>query len=135
MIALIGIVAEPLFVSVIDLLPLTFPTATGPQLRLEGVETRLPMLAIPPPVRATLCGLLLAESEMVNVAERGPVLAVLKNIVTVHVADGGTVNPHDRPDTANSLAWGPAMDMPVSPTEFVVPLFKVTDKDLPSEPA
>ena len=94
-IALIGIVKEPLFVSVIDLLPLTFPTATGPQLTLDGFATILPLLAIPLPVKATICGLLPAELEKVNVAERAPVLPVLKSTVTVQVVEGGKLNPHD----------------------------------------
>src|SRR3954470_18482148 len=97
-------VAELSFVNVRDLLPLTFPTATGPQLRLEGFATRGPTLAIPVPVKATVCGVPEAEVEIARLAERAPILAVLKRIANVQEAEGERLNPHDDPDTANSFA-------------------------------
>ena len=132
---MIGIVAGLVFVSVNNLLPLTFPTDTGPQLRLEGFATSVPTLAIPVPDSATVSGLTLVELEIASAAERAPVFAVLNRIESVHVAATGRFNPHDDPEIANSLACAPVIETLLRATGPAVPLFRVTDSDLPSEPA
>jgi len=127
--------AELLFVNVSDLLPLTLPTVTGPQLKLDGFATSAPTLAIPVPDSATVRGLLLVELEMAKAAEREPVLGFLKRIVNVQVAAADRFEPHEEPDTANSFAWAPVTETPASTIALAVPFFKVTVDDLPSEPA
>ena len=82
---LILIAAEPLFVSVADFGAPPTPTDTLAQLILEGLTVRLPAGAIPIPERATVCGLLFAESIKLRVAARVPVAAVLKRIVAVQL--------------------------------------------------
>ena len=83
---LIVIAAEPLFINVADFGAPLIPTDTLAQLRLDGLTVRLPAGAIPIPERATVCGLLFAESIKLRAAVRVPAAAVLKRIVAVQLA-------------------------------------------------
>lgn len=132
---LMGTAVEPLLVNVADLGAPPTPTDTIAQLMLDGLTVKLPAGAIPVPDRATFCGLLLAESTKLRVAVRAPTAAVLKKMVAVQLAWAARLGPQVLLEIAKSAGLAPAIDMLVSATELAVPLVKVTDSDLPLEPA
>ena len=132
---LIGTAAEPMLVSVANFGAPPTPTDTRAQLIVDGLTVRFPAGAIPVPDRATVCGLLLAESVTLRVAVRVPAAAVLKRIVAVQLACAARLDPQVLLEIAKSPALAPAIAKLVNVTEVEVPLLSVADNDLPLEPA
>jgi hypothetical protein len=85
------------------------PTEVLPNVRLEGVAVTVPD-EILFPVRATVCGLLLAESLKFSVADRAPVPAGAKTMLTVQVAEAARDAPHVLLEIAKSAGLEPEKD-------------------------
>jgi hypothetical protein len=82
-----------LFDNVPDWDALVEPTKVLAKVRLEGLAETLPPAAVPCPVNATFCGVLLAESLKFNVALRAPVAVGPKMIFAVQFADAAREVP------------------------------------------
>ena len=75
------------------------PIEVLPNVRLEGLtETEPDVPPAPPPVNATVCGLLVAESLKFNVAERAPEEVGAKTTVAVQLADAASEVPQVLPE-------------------------------------
>jgi hypothetical protein len=69
------------------------PTAVLANVTLDGLAATVPDAAVPFPLSATVCGLLLAESLKFNVADRAPVAVGAKTIFAEQVADAASEVP------------------------------------------
>lgn len=87
----IGVVFE--LVSVATFCPPLPPTATAAHEMLAGEAAELPPVD-PEPERVTTCGLLVAESTKLRLADRAPAAVGWKVIVAVQVVETATVLPH-----------------------------------------
>ncbi len=82
-----------LFDNVADWDALVEPTKVLANVRPEGLAETLPPAAVPCPVNATFCGVLLAESLKFSVALRAPVAVGPKMIFAVQFADAAREVP------------------------------------------
>ena len=91
-----------------------FTTTVG----LVGAIERTVTGMLPEPDNVTSCGLPLAESEIVNVAVRGPAALGLKRMPMVQLLDPGRLDPHVLLATEKSAGSVPAIA--TAPMEIVV---------------
>jgi hypothetical protein len=112
------------FVSVTVCAAVVEPTAFDAKVRFPGVT--LAPAAVPVPDRATLCGLLEAESVNVNAADRAPVAAGVNVTLTVQLPEPGTLVPHVWFDIAKSAALAPVIAMLLKLTAVLPPFVRVT---------
>jgi hypothetical protein len=120
------LMAAPLpLVRVTVFCPLLFPMATAAQLRLEG-DTEPALVDDPEPERATVCGLLVAESTKVRFAVRAPAAPGLKTMLTAHVADTAREVPQVLPARRKSDASAPATAMLLMVIDELGPFERVT---------
>jgi len=104
---LIVIVLVPLFVSVTGFGPPLLPTATFTQFKLVGETLALPEPDTPVPESVTFCGLLLAPSAKLSVADRAPDAPGLNVIDTVQLAELPRLLPQVLLEMAKSPAFVP----------------------------
>lgn len=123
---LLMLMAAPFpFVRMTAFCPLLLPMATAAQVRLEG-ETELAPVDDPEPERATIWGLLVAESTKLRLAVRAPVAAGVKTMLTVHAAEMAREAPHVLPVTRKSDALAPDTDTLLIEIDEPGPFKKVT---------
>jgi hypothetical protein len=100
----------PLLVNVATFCPPIPPTFTDTQLSVDGLTDALPPDEVPPvPESATVCGLPLAESATLSVAERDPLVLGLNVTEMLQLAFAARLDPQLLLDMTKSPALLPAM--------------------------
>lgn len=100
----------PLLVSVMTFCAPLPPTGTDAQLNVVGLTDAFPdVVDDPEPVRAIVCGLLVAESVKVRVALRDPAAVGLNTIEAVQDPEADRLVPHVLPVMLKSPGSVPAM--------------------------
>jgi hypothetical protein len=132
---LIVIDPVPPLVSVTTFCPPLPPTGTATQFRLVGVTVALPPeLEAPVPVRATVCGLFVAESVKLSVAVRAPVAVGLNTIEAAQVPAAAKLVLHVLLAMVKSAAFVPESNTLEIASEELRPFDKVTVCDALVEP-
>jgi hypothetical protein len=119
------------FFRAVDIAELVPPRVTLPKERDEGLVLTLDA---PDPESATVCGLLLAVSVKVRVAERVPDADGLKTTAAAQLEDLTRVEPHVLLDMVKSAALAPEMAMLLIEMDELVPLDNVADCDALLDP-
>jgi hypothetical protein len=113
---------------VADWAALVDPTAVAGKPIAVGETVTLPPEVLPPvPDNATVCGLLVAESEIVRVAERVPVVVGLNSTDTPQLAEAARLEPQALAEMRKSPGFVPVSEMPLMVIEELVPLVSVED--------
>jgi hypothetical protein len=114
------------FVKVADCAGLVEPTAVFGNPRAVGATLTLPLDELPPvPDSATVCGLLVDESETVSVAARVPLAVGLKEIETPQLAAAARLVPHVLLEIRKSPRLVPVSDMLLIVMEELELFFRV----------
>jgi hypothetical protein len=114
------------FVNEADSAALVEPTDVLGNPRLVGDTLAVPPAVLPPVAeRVTDCGLLLAVSEIVSVADREPLAVGLNVTATVQLADAARLLPHVLLAIKKSPGFVPVIAMLLIVIEAVVPFFNV----------
>ena len=113
---------------VADCAELVDPTAVpGKPIALGDTITLPPEVLPPVPDNDTVCGLLLAESAIVSVAERVPVVVGLNSTDTPQLADAARLEPHAFAEMTKSPGFVPVSEMLLMVIDELVPLLRVED--------
>jgi hypothetical protein len=114
--------------SVADCAALVEPTAVFGKPALVGDTVTLPEDAVAPvPDNATVCGLFVAESAIVNVAAREPVVVGLNAIETEQLVDAARLLPQVLLEIEKSPELVPVSEMLLIVIDELLPLVKVVD--------
>ena len=113
---------------VVDWAALVDPTAVAGKPIAVGDTVTLPLEVLPPvPDNVTFCGLLLAESVIVSVAERVPVAVGLNSRDTPQLAEAPRLEPQALAEMTKSPGFVPVSAMLLMVIEELVPLVSVED--------
>ena len=117
--------AVPLLLSVTDCAAVVEPITVAAKVRLAGVT--FAFAAVPVPESVTVCGLLPAESMNVNVAERVPVAAGVKVMLTEQLLELARLAPQVLAEIPKSEAFAPEMAILLIAMVLAPPLLSITD--------
>ena len=113
---------------VADWAELVDPTAVAGKPIAAGDTVTLPPEVLPPvPDRDTVCGLLLAESAIVSVADRVPVVVGLNSTDTPQLAEAATLEPQALAEMTKSPGFVPVSETLLMVIDELVPLVSVED--------
>jgi hypothetical protein len=113
---------------VADCAELVEPTAVpGKPIALGDTVTLPPEVLPPVPDNATVCGLLVAESEIERTAERVPAVVGLNSTDTPQLAEAATLEPQAFAKIIKSPGLAPASETPLMVIDELVPFVSVED--------